>query len=1041
MSLTEISIRRPSLIIVIFSVLMLGGWYCYTKLNYELMPDFSTPTLVISTSYPGASPRDVEQNVTEKIEDVIAGLDRIESILSQSYDGVSVITAEFSIGTDMDEKQQEAQRKINNIMASLPDDVETPSISRVIPSDQPIMRLTAISNMDERKFYDLVDNEILPLLQQVEGVGEVSLLGGQERVININVDKEKLSYYKIPLAKVVETVNNANVDFPTGKLKSREDQISVKLAGKFSSTDQIRDLIVLETNNDSPVRIADIADVIDGTREQTNLNRYNGVDGIGIIIKKQGDANAVEISKQVKANAAMIEKKYIKQNVKLIIADDSSEFTLQSADAVTHDLIIAICLVAIVMILFLHSLRDSLIVMVAIPASLLSTFIAMYVLDYTLNLMTLLAMSLVIGILVDDSIVVLENIHRHLAMGKDRIKATLDGRNEIGFSALAITLVDVVVFAPIALINTTIGEILRQYSVVIVVSTLMSLFVCFTLTPWLASRFGKITKLDPSRWFHRPLLWFEHAIDGLTSAYVKQLKWTLDHKVITFLAILGAFLLTAYVMSLNILGQELVAAGDRGKFSLSLEYDKNATLTANNLRTREIENFLLSQPEVESVFSNIGGSSTSGMSGITGVSSENESELTVGLVDTKLRQPTTEEFMLTMRKKIALTWPGVKVNSSVIGITSGEKPINIILNSEDTEALYAEASKLEQLIRSMPGANDVSVSVEEGNPELDIELNREKMAQLGLSSYTVGSTLQTAFAGNSDAKFRAEKDEYDIVIRLDEFDRNNAMDLENLYFINDQGKDVALVEFADFRQGSAASMLERRNRRTSVTITSNVLGISSGVLSENINKALAKNPLNPVVEMKWGGDIERQADSFSALGIALLAGIILVYLVMVALYDSFIYPFVVLFSIPVALIGALLALNLAQSSISIFTILGIIMLLGLVLKNGILLVDFANQKKAEGKNTRQALLEAGGARLRPIMMTTIAMVIGMIPIAIAKGAGAEWKNGLAIVMIGGLLSSLMLTVFLVPMVYYIVDQIKAFIFSRKKHSSIVNDLV
>ena len=1024
MSLTEIAVKRPSLIIVIFSVLMLGGLFTYTKLNYELMPDFDIPTLVVTTAYPGASPTDVEQSVTKKIEDVVAGIDRVKSILSQSYEGASVISVEFSVGTDIDDKQQEVQRKLNNILSDLPDDAESPSISKVSPSDRPIMQLTAVSKMGTKEFYDLVDNEVLPLFQQIEGIGETRLLGGQEREIKVNVDKDKLVYYGISLSQVTQAINNANLDFPTGKVKNTNEQMTVRLAGKFTDLQQIRLLGITTAANGSTVRVQDVADVEDGVKEQTVLNRYNGQDGIGITIKKQSDANAVEISKRVRDQIVTLEKKHADQGLKIIVADDTSEFTLESADAVTHDLIIAVVLVAAVMLLFLHSLRDSLIVLVAIPASLLSTFIAMYLFGYSLNLMTLLAMSLVIGILVDDSIVVLENIHRHLHMGKNKIQATLEGRAEIGFSAIAITMVDVVVFAPIAMINTTIGDLLRQYSVTIVVSTLMSLFVCFTLTPWLASRFGRVTHLNAANWFHKPLIWFESFITSLTNAYTRQLQWTLRHKVITSLAVIAAFVATGYVMSLGILGQEMVAAGDRGKFTVKLEYDKSTPIAENNLKTREIENYLLSQPEVLSVFSNIGGASSAGFASVANVGSENKTELTIGLVDKEHRDLTTEKYMLKIRGVIEAKYPGIEVNTAVVGITSSDEPIQIVLNSEDRTALMDAAHKLEKMIKQMAGANDVSVSVEDGNPELNVNIDREKMAQLGLNIFTVGSTLQNAYTGNTDATYRVGTQEYDINVRLDEFDRNNPADVEDITFVNNNQEVIPLTQFADIRQSSGPSMLERKNRRTSVTIKSNVLGITSGVMATNINAALAKDPLHASVEMKWTGDIERQADSFSALGMALGAAILLVYLIMVALYDSFIYPLVVLFSIPVALIGAFLALNLAMSSMSIFTMLGIIMLLGLVLKNGILLVDFTNQKKEEGYTTYNALIASGKARLRPILMTTIAMVIGMLPIALAKGAGAEWKNGLAIVMIGGLLSSLILTIFVVPMVYYVVDRIK-----------------
>lgn len=1021
MNLTEISIRRPSIIIVVFLILMLGGAWCYTTLRYELLPPMEVPTLVITTEYPGAAPQEVEQSVTKKVEDVVSGLDRVKSVLSQSHEGVSVITAEFSMGTDIESKEQEAQRKINNILSTLPEDVESPSISKVSPSDQPILDLMVVAKMGARETYDLVEDELLPQIQQIEGIGETRLLGGQKREIKVNVDKDKLAFYKISLSQVTQAINQANLDFPTGKVKDRTDQITLRIAGKFSSIDQINNLIIA-TSMGGPVRVSDLADVVDGAEEQASVSRFNGQEGIGISIKKQREANAVAISKELRSKIATIEEKYANKGVKIIIADDTSEFTLESADAVTHDLVIAVVLVAVVMLFFLHSLRDSLIVLVAIPASLLSTFIAMYLFGYSLNLMTLLAMSLVIGILVDDSIVVLENIHRHLHMGKDRVRATLDGRKEIGFSAMAITMVDVVVFLPIALIDTIIGDILRQYSVTIVVSTLMSLFVCYTITPWLASRFGNVTHLNAGNWFHKPLIVFESLINKLTNWYTNQLKWTLNHKLITSAAILTAFAATWGVMNMGILGQEMVASGDRGKILLKLEFDKSTSITENNIRCLAIENYLMSQPEVRTVFSNIGGASAAGA--VSTIGKENKSELTVGLVPVENRNLTSSEFMLKIRTELEAAYPGLEVSSVVIGITKSDEPIQIVLNGEDNAELFKATRQLESMIKALPGANDVTVSVEEGSPELIISLNREKMERLGLRAGQIGETLQNAYTGNTDAKYSVGNREYNINVRFDEFDRSNVSDVGNVSFVNDRGEQIILSQFASLSQNSGPSMLERKNRRTSVTIKSNVLGVTSGTLADEITQALELSPLPATVEMKWTGDIERQEDSFYALGLALAAAILLVYLVMVVLYDSFIYPFVVLFSVPVALIGAFIALNLAMSTLSIFTMLGVIMLIGLVMKNGILIVDFANQKKAEGFSSFDALIASGKDRLRPILMTTIAMVIGMLPIALAKGAGSEWKNALAIVMIGGLLSSLMLTVFIVPMAYYILDVVK-----------------
>lgn len=1031
MTFTELIIKRPALLFVMFAVLILGGLFAFTKLNYELMPNFSIPTLIVTTPYPGAAPNEVEQSVTKKVEDVVSELDGLKTIVSQSYESYSVVMAEFSADTDIDEKEQEAQRKINNIKRLLPEATKASSVLKISPSDMPIMQMTATSSLKGEDFYDLVKNEIVPQLQQIPGIGQINVIGGREREIQVKIDKNKLNYYGISILQVTQTINNANLDFPTGKVKSQSEQNTVRLTGKFNSLDQLNNLAVATVPGAGVIKLSQVAEIIDGTKEISSINRLNGVDGVGIMIKKQSDANAVEISKMVKSKLENLEQKYAGNNLKVQIAEDTSIFTMEAANAVVFDLGLAIILVALVMLLFLHSFRDSLIVLVSIPTSLISTFIFMYFMGYSLNLMTLLAMSLVIGILVDDSIVVLENIHRHLTMGKNKVRAAIEGRQEIGFSALAITLVDVVVFAPIALIDNVIGDILRQYSLTIVASTMMSLLVSFTLTPFLASRFSKLNKLDRKNVFQRPLIWFEEALQQVTNIYTKALNWVLSHKLITSGIVMLLFVVTGIIMSMGILGQEMVARGDKGKFLMKFEFDKSLTISETNLKTREIETFLLSQKEVKSVYSNVGGASTSGLSSLFANGSENKSELSVELVDLKNRSRNTEDIMLDLRKQIEAMQSGVQIKSNVVGMGGTDEPIQIIINSEDSKLLMESAQKLKHIIAGMDGATDVTVSVEDGNPEISVDINRDLMAQFGLNLATVGATLQNSYSGNTDSKFRDKNNEYDINIKLDDFDKKNAEDVAKISFVNNQGKLIYLSQFADIKQNSGPSMLERKNRRASITVKSNILGITNGKLAERINKELANNPMPKGVEVKWGGDVEKQSESFAALGIALLAALILVYLVMVALYDSFVYPFVVFFSIPVAIIGALIALNLTMSSMSIFTMLGIIMLLGLVSKNGILIVDFTNKLKADGLKTKEALLEAGKERLKPILMTTIAMVIGMIPIAIAKGAGSEWKNGLGWVLIGGLTSSLILTVFVVPMMYYIVDRIKEKIELRK----------
>ncbi|RRB00935.1 efflux RND transporter permease subunit [Larkinella rosea] len=1042
MNFFETIIKRPSMIIVLFAILTIGGFFSYRMLSYELLPEFSVPVITITTVYPGAAPSEVETEVSKKIEDAVSGLDNLDDVKSKSLENASVVIVQFKPGTDIDAALEDAQRAINKMVSDLPDDAETPSMSKISPSDQPIMQLLATSTLPNEVFYQKVEDEYLPVIQQIKGVADITMVGGDKREIRVNVDDDKLNYYGLSLLQVTQAINQANMDFPTGKVKSTSENMTLRLAGKFTSLDDIRKLVIVTPPNGSPIRVGDVANVTDGLTESTSISRYNGQDGIGLFIKKQSDANAVEISRLVQEKLARIEKESAKDKVHFAIAYDSSVFTLESVEAVTHDLILAIGLVGVVMLLFLHSFRNAFIVMVSVPASLISAFLFMFVMGYSLNLMTLLALSLVIGILVDDSIVVLENIQRHLEMGKNRWQATLDGMKEIGFAAVAITLVIVVVFVPITFVDSVIADLLRQFSLTVAFATMVSLLASFTLTPWLTSRLAKLEHLNPRNPFQAFLIWFEKGLTGLTKWYHGRLEWVLSHKLVFTGMLIALFVFTGWVMSLGIIGSQFVAQGDQGKFLLTMKVDKSASLQHNNLTTRQIETYLRKKPEVRSIFANVGGAST-GMNS-TGQGETNRTELTIQLAEAAERpghQP-TESYMIALRKELEQHFPAIEFNSSVVGmVNSGSAPIEIFLSGDNLDQILAAANDLANRIRKTPGANDVNVSIESGNPEVRVEIDREKMAKLGLNIQTVGGTLQNAFAGNDDSKFRDGGEDYDIRVMLDAFDRKNPDDVRSINFYSPTAqRSVRLAEFANVNLSNGPSLLERKDRRSSVTVTANVLGTGSGTLTAAIQADLVKNPLPAGVSLTWGGDAKNQSEGFGSLGIAMLAALMLVYFIMVLLYDSFIYPFVVLFSVPVAVIGALLALALSSSDVGIFAMLGMLMLIGLVVKNAILIVDFANQQKEKGVPFRAAILHAGEERLRPILMTTIAMVIGMIPIAIAKGAGAEWKNSLAWVLIGGLTSSMILTVFLVPMVYYLVDRTKEWFTQRFRKTKVAEEV-
>ena len=1008
---------------VLFSVFALLAIIGFKNLSYELMPDFNQPIVVIKTVYPGAEPNEVETSVSRKIEDALSNLEGVDYLVTKSLPNASIIIANLKYGTDLDKTMQDAQRYIDNIRKDLPKDILSPVMSKVSPNDLPIMSVSATSNLKPTEFYQKMKDDYLPQIQQLKGVAEITILGGEEREIQIKVDKEKLKLYKLSLYQVVEAVNRSGIDLPAGKLQTDTETNSVRLVGKFNTIQDVQNVQIAMPFSNSPVYVKDIAEVTDGIKEITSYSRFNGKTGIGLMVKKQGDANAIDVSTLIKEKFQSIEEHNANSDVKFVVTDDSTDNTIAAVNSVVVDLIMAVILVSLVMLLFLRSYRNALIVAVAIPTSLITAFGTMWLLGYTLNLMTLLAMSLVIGVLVDDATVVLENIQRHLDMGKEKRKAALEGRMEIGFSAVSITLVDVVVFVPILFLQVFVADMLKQFSVVIIVTVLTSLLVGFTLTPWLASRIGEKDNLKPSNFFNRFLLWFEKQLDRFINWYSGTLKWVLNHKLIFTSFVLLLFVGTAVMMKQGIIGKELIATGDQGKFRLALEFDKNVSIEQNNKVSKKIETYILQQPEVESVFSNVGGPST-GM-GSLGVGSANKTEFTVQLKPKKeTNNLSTEVFMRKLRDDLQNDFSGVNYSIMALGLIPRTAPIEITLSGSDLSKVMQAGNELKTIIEKIPGADNVRLSVETGSPELKVIPDKDKMQRLGLNTAYVGINLRTAFTGNDDATLTEDGTEYPVRIWLDKFSRQNEDDIKQLNIINPMGVPIEVSQIASIEKDNSPSLLERKDRQPAVTLTADALGRPSGTVADDVVAYINKNPLPDGIQMNWGSDIKRQNDSFGALGSVLLISFVLIYLIMVALYDSYIYPFVALFAIPVAAIGAFLALNLSLSNLSLFALLGLIMLMGLVTKNSILIVDFTNQMKAEGKHYKEAIVLASKGRMRPILMTTLSMAIGMLPIALATGTSAEWKNGLAWVIIGGLLSSLALTVYLVPMVYDVVDSVK-----------------
>ncbi len=1031
--LAELAINRPLLITVIFVTLILFGFISYKALNYNLLPKFDANVVTVITGYRGASAEEIENVVTRKMEDAVSTLEGVDRVTSSSQEGASIVTITLKDGVDVNLALNDAQRKVNQILVTLPQGIDNPVINKFSTDDIPVLRMSVTAKAGPAELYDIMDDQVAPQLANVQGVGQINLVGGNEREIDVNINKDKLAGYNLTVSQVASIVNGASLSSPAGSIQTTESEYSIKYDAKFTDVNQLRNLVVAQYSNGGKVYLKDVADVTDAQTEITAINHFNGVPSLGVQVLKQSDANAVEVSKLVKEKIAAIEKSHSDIDMKFSIAADQSVYTLESADAVIHDLFIAIFIVGLVMLFFLHSGRSALFVLIALPASMIPTFIIMDLLGMSLNLMTLMALSLVVGILVDDSIVILENIMRHMEMGKDRRTAAIDGRSEIGFTAVAITLVDVVVFVPVALAGGMIGNILREFALVVVTSTLMSLLVCFTLTPMLAARFGKVQHLNPKTIWGKINIWFENLITGMRDGYTSILKWALGHKRWILGPVIVIFFGSFALLAGGFIGTAFVSPADRGELSIHLELAPQASVYQTNMLTQKVEKLLFEQPEVVNVFSNIGYSSNN----ISTSSNGNIADVNVTLIDKTERSISTDDFGMRMKKLIS-DIPGVKVSIAPIGITGGnnQADVQVAIKANSREKVRQAAAMIKQAVEKTAGTQYVKYSTADPKPQLEINLNREKMALLGINASEVGTAISNAFRGNDLAKFRDGGNEYDIMVQSDEFDKTNINDVRQLRFVNAQGLSFELSQFADIKENMGETALERMDRLSSINVNASVVGRSVGTVGAEITEAINKLSLPAGVTWHYIGTLENQSKSFGSLLGALGLGILLVYLIMVALYENAVYPFVVLFALPLAMIGAFLALALTMSDLTIFAMIGLIMLMGLVAKNGILLVDFTNQRKAEGAGLVEALIDSGRERFRPILMTTIAMIVGMMPMALSQSAGSEVKSGMAWVIIGGLTSSLLLTLVVVPIMYYLVDKVRERIGRRTKRRKV-----
>ncbi|MBK7731844.1 MAG: efflux RND transporter permease subunit [Bacteroidales bacterium] len=1018
MKISEISIKRPIYVIVLFSVLSILGYIGYRNLSAELMPKFTPPVINVQIVYPGASPTEVENSVTRKVEDALSSMEGIDKIQSYSYESLSMLFVTFRYGTDIDKSIADAQNYIDAKRSQLPVSVLSPVISKVTVDDKAIIILSATSDLEATQFYDLMDKRILPQLSGIKGVSKGILIGGLQREIQVNLDATRMRALGVTPAQIQGVIRASNLDFPTGSIRNPETQTAVRLSGKFTDVSEIRNLVVMTTPTGSQIRLQDIAEITDAIKDPSSLARVNGEEAILINIYKQSDANAVDVSNNIRKTIVSLENEFSENGLKMEIAQDSTDFTRESISSVLTDLLLAVLLVSLVMLIFLHNIRNAIVVMIVVPVSLISTFIGMDLFNFSLNLMSLLGLSLVIGILVDDAIVVIENVYRHIEMGKNRVRASWDAIREIGFTVVSITIVLVIVFLPIALTNALVSDILRQFCGVIIFSVLVSLLAALTLVPLLTSRYGNIHVLTGKNLYEKFLMWFEKLIESFGAWISGLMQWSLSHKRWLALIILVITVAVFSLFPLGFIGFEFLPAVDRGEFIVQLEMPRDISLEESNALVRKAEDWFRVKPEVTKVVTMVGLTSDNTQST---QGSPYLAELNVKLVPARQREENTRIYIAKIKKPLSdyLVDAKVKIFSVAVTGQAAKAAVEYVITGNDADSVMIFADRALEVMRSIPGTMQQELSVERGTPEINVSVDRDKMSALGLTLDNVGFTMQMTYQGNNSLKYTENNYEYDINIRADKAYREQVDDVSNLTFINSRGEAIRLSQFADISLGTGPSRLERFNRNSSVTIRSQVLGASPGEVSQEFRDRIERMDKPQGTKLIVTGDMRSMSDSMTVMTGALLLSIILIYLSLVVLYNNWTDPFAILFSIPFAVLGAILALAMTNTALSVYGMLGLVMLIGLVGKNAILLVDFANDAIKEGKEINDALIQAVRIRTRPILMTALSTIIGMLPVALSKGSGAELRNGLAWVVIGGMMLSTFLTLIVVPVMYRI----------------------
>jgi len=1024
MKLPEFGVRRPVFTTMIFVGIVLLGIVALNMLPIDLMPKMEIPTMAVITFYRGAGAEDIETKITKVIEEQVSTTPNIKEVTSTSEENLSVVTMRFEWGTDLDEAANDVRQRLDMAIMNLPDDADRPMLFKMDVSMMPMLFFGVTAQQSYPRLRDIIDNKFCDPLKRIPGVAMATIMGGLEREIQVNIDRQRLEAYHLSISQVTAMLAAENLSLPAGDLKIGRTDYIIRVPGEFRNVEEIGDVVVGNFNG-TPIYLRDIAQVKDSFKEKERRVRINREEGLIVMVQKQSGANTVTVANRIKKTLPKLEKK-LPPDVKVVLIMDSSEFIIRSINNLASTVGWALLFVVLVVFFFLREIRGSLIIAVTIPVSLVVAFSFLYVGGYTINMMSLSAIAIALGMVVDNAIVIYENIYRHHSGGESRKEASIFGAGEVGTAVMASTFTTIAIFFPIIFVKGLTGIMFRELGLVVMIVLAASLFSALTLTPMLSSQFMRVPLPGEEqkgliRRFHD---FSEKWFTGLEATYRRLLNWALNHREIIIAVSLGIFVGSLFLF--KIVGTEFMPTMDQGQVRGTVELPVGTRVEATDQVMKKIEDIMEKEvPERKMMFARCGKSET-GFGAMMGQRSDTHIIMVGGrLVPKNERKRSDRDIAQALSKKIAKI-PGIQTidfaqQDAMQMISGGVKPVTVEIYGHDIAKTDTFAVEVKKIMDEIPGLTDVTISREKGKPELWVEVDRKKAASLGLNMAQIASTLRTKFYGDVATKYREGGEEYDTFVRLEGSDRQSIADLENAFVTSPLGKQIPISNIARIVERRGPLTIERKDQERVVYVGGSLYKRSLGKVVADLKKRLAKISIPEGIAVEIGGSAQDQAETFRWLGIALVFGIILVYMVMAAQFESLLDPFVILFSIPFAIVGVIWALFITGKTFNTISFVGMVMLVGIVVNNAIVLVDYINIMRARGLALFEAILVTGPRRLRPVLMTAFTTIFALLPLALKTGEGSEMWSPLAISVIGGLLVSTLVTLILVPVMYSIFE--------------------